>query len=372
MPIFAKKFVMRNPFKFGTIVEDEFFTDRISELSYIEQKLDSENHIILISPRRFGKSSLVMKAVKNSGRQFIMLNLQKVLSVQDLASNLLKEVFKLYPWEKIKHLMTHFRIVPTISTNPMGDGIDVMFQPRANEVVALEDAMMTLEKIATPEKRLIVILDEFQEIMSIGKGLDKQMRAIMQLQHNINYVLLGSQESMMSEIFEHKKSPFYHFGTLMRLKKIPYDDFHQYIAQRLEPVMDGHSESVAAEVLAITKCHPYYTQQLASQVWELAHYEGIKESVVEKAVERLSNIHDLDFERLWVSFNKMDRRVLKTLCTHGESLSTTELPTSTLYSAVKRLMKKGFVIRENFAIRSNILKPFFALTRFAISVSNNF
>ena len=110
MPIFAKKFVMRNPFKFGTIVEDEFFTDRISELSYIEQKLDSENHIILISPRRFGKSSLVMKAVKNSGRQFIMLNLQKVLSVQDLASNLLKEVFKLYPWEKIKHLMTHFRI----------------------------------------------------------------------------------------------------------------------------------------------------------------------------------------------------------------------------------------------------------------------
>ena len=91
-------------------------------------------------------------------------------------------------------------------------------------------------------------------------------------------------------------------------------------------------------------------------MWELAHYEGIKESVVEKAVERLSNIHDLDFERLWVSFNKMDRRVLKTLCTHGESLSTTELPTSTLYSAVKRLMKKGFVIREN---SYEIEDPFF-------------
>ena len=51
---------MKNPFKFGTIVEDEFFTDRILELRYIEQKLNSENHIILISPRRFGKSSLVM------------------------------------------------------------------------------------------------------------------------------------------------------------------------------------------------------------------------------------------------------------------------------------------------------------------------
>lgn len=347
---------MKNPFKFGTIVEDEFFTDRISELLYVEQKLDSENHIILISPRRFGKSSLVMKAVKSSGRPFIMLNLQKVVSVQDLASNLLKEVFKLYPWEKMKHLMTHFRIIPTISTNPMGDSIDVMFQPSTNGVVALEDAMMTIERVSTPEKRLIVILDEFQEIMSIGKGLDKQMRAIMQLQHNINYVLLGSQESMMTEIFECKQSPFYHFGTLMRLKKIPYDDFHIYITERLKPVITEQSESVASEILALTKCHPYYTQQLSSQVWELAHYEGVKDGIVKVAVERLSNIHDLDFERLWIGFNKMDRRVLKTLSVDGVNLSSSGQPTSTLYSAVKRLMKKGFVIKEE---TYEIEDPFF-------------
>ena len=347
---------MKNPFKFGTIVEDEFFTDRISELRYIEQKLDSENHIILISPRRFGKSSLVMKAVKNSSRPFIMLNLQKVMSVQDLASNLLKEVFKLYPWEKIKHLMTHFRIIPTISTNPMGDGIDVMFQPSTNGVVALEDAMTTIEKLSTPEKRMIVILDEFQEIMSIGKGLDKQLRAIMQLQHNINYVLLGSQESMMTEIFERKKSPFYHFGTLMRLNKIPYDDFHAYITERIKSIFAEQCESVAGEILAITKCHPYYTQQLSSQVWELAYSEDNKDNVVEMAVERLSNIHDLDFERLWVGFNKVDRRVLKSLCVNGVKISSSELPTSTLYSAVKRLMQKGFVIRED---TYEIEDPFF-------------
>ena len=347
---------MKNPFKFGTIVEDEFFTDRILELRYIEQKLNSDNHIILISPRRFGKSSLVMKAVKSSARPFIMLNLQKVVSVQDLASNLLKEVFKLYPWEKIKHLMTHFRIIPTISTNPMGDGVDVMFQPSTNGVVALEDAMKTIEKVSTPEKRMIVILDEFQEIMSIGKGLDKQLRAIMQLQYNINYVLLGSQESMMTEIFERKRSPFYHFGTLMRLKKIPYDDFHVYITERLEPVLAEQSESVANEILEITKCHPYYTQQLSSQVWELAHYEGITDNVVEMAVERLSAIHDLDFERLWVSFNKVDRRILKMLCSSAVNLSLSELPTSTTYSSVKRLMQKGFVIREE---TYEIEDPFF-------------
>ena len=70
---------MKNPFKFGTIVEDDFFTDRINELKYIKQKLDSENHLIMISPRRFGKSSLVLKAVKSVNRPYIMLNLQKVI-----------------------------------------------------------------------------------------------------------------------------------------------------------------------------------------------------------------------------------------------------------------------------------------------------
>ena len=142
----------------------------------------------------------------------------------------------------------------------------------------------------------------------------------------------------------------------MRLKKIPYDDFHTYISERLNPVLAEQSESVADEILAITKCHPYYTQQLSSQVWELANYESVNDGVVETAVERLSDIHDLDFERLWVGFNKVDRRVLKALCADVVNLSSSELPTSTTYSAVKRLMQKGFVIKED---TYQIEDPFF-------------
>ena len=338
---------MKNPFKFGTIVEDEFFTDRISELRYIEQKLNSENHIILISPRRFGKSSLVMKAVKGSARPFIMFNLQKIVSVQDLASNLLKEVFKLYPWEKIKHLMTHFRIIPTISTNPMGDGVDVMFQPSTNGVVALEDAMKTIEKVSTPEKRMIVILDEFQEIMSIGKGLDKQLRAIMQLQHNINYVLLGSQESMMTEIFERKKSPFYHFGKLMHLDKIPYEDFREYIASRLPLNESEMLNNIVEGILSFTNLHPYYTQQLSAQVWELMSYDNLKEGVLTEAINKIVRTHDLDFERLWMNFNRTDRSIMLSLSEGANPMQNRKIATSTSFSAIKRLMKAGYVIRVN-------------------------
>ena len=75
---------MKNPFKFGTIVEKEYFTDRQNELQYICRILDSENHLALISPRRFGKSSLVLKAVKQTERPYIMLNMQSITNVKML------------------------------------------------------------------------------------------------------------------------------------------------------------------------------------------------------------------------------------------------------------------------------------------------
>ena len=347
---------MRNPFKFGTIVEDEFFTDRTLELQYIVRVMESENHLILISPRRFGKSSLVVKAAKQLDRPYLLLNLQKVITTQDLAAKLLKEVFKLYTWEKVKHLMSHFRVVPMISSNPVTNSFDVSFQPVTDSNVLLEDAMALIEKVSTPERRLIVIFDEFQEIMQIAKGLDKQLRAIMQMQQGLNYILLGSQESMMTEIFERKKSPFYHFGTLMHLNKIPYQDFLSYLNERLSPVISGMSEKVSNEILSLTNCHPYYTQQLASQVWELAKYEEIKEDVVNEAVKLITSNHDLDFERLWVKFNRMDKQVLQALCRGENPLQNKQLATSTTYSAIKRLMKMGYIIRTE---KYEIEDPFF-------------
>ena len=81
---------MENPFKFGTIVEEEFFTDRVQEVEYISHFIDSANHLILISPRRFGKSSVVRKAVKQTKRPSISINLHEVVSVSDFAAKVLR------------------------------------------------------------------------------------------------------------------------------------------------------------------------------------------------------------------------------------------------------------------------------------------
>lgn len=336
-----------NPFKFGVVVDDEFFTDRISELKEVQMSLNSENYLILISPRRFGKSSLVAKAVKASGRPCISLNMQNMLSVDDFASKLLRELFRLYPLERIKHLMTHFRIIPTISTNPITNGIDVSFQPVTNSMVLLEDAMALIEKVSTEENRMIVVLDEFQEIINIRKGLDKQLRSIMQEQKHLNYVLLGSQESMMTEIFERKKSPFYHFGKMMHLDKIPYDDFKVYITERLPIKEKKQLNHIAEEILSFTNLHPYYTQQLSAQVWEMMTYDKLINGVVSEAVSKIVRTHDLDFERLWLNFNRTDRSIILDLSKGVNPLQNRQVATSTSYSGIKRLMKAGFVIRVN-------------------------
>lgn len=347
---------MNNPFKFGSVVDEPYFTDRINELAYIKHSMNSANHIVLISPRRFGKTSLVKKAIKEINRPSIFINLQMAVSVENLASLLLKEIFKLRPFEKVKHLMTHFRVIPTISTNPFSDAVDVSFQPSLDTTAILEDVFALLEKVSSPTKRIITVFDEFQEIMGIEKGLDKRLRAIMQEQQNINYIFLGSQESMMTQIFERKKSPFYHFGMLMHLDKIPYDDFMQYITQRLPLKDDTQAKDIAKDILNTTLCHPYFTQQLASQVWEILTYSDVKEDIVKEAVEQLTIIHDLDFERLWMNFNKTDKYIMLNLAHKKQPSSTRSLPTSTIYSSVKRLMQMGYIIKTN---EYEIEDPFF-------------
>lgn len=343
-----------NPFRFGTVVEDEFFTDRVQELEVLKRSLDSENHIILISPRRFGKSSLVQKALSQLQRPNITINLQQVLSVQSFAELIVREVCNLYPIEKIKQLFSHFRVIPTISTNAILGTFDVSFKPSIKAEIALEDAFVLLEKVSTPEKKLIVVLDEFQEVLQISKGLDKQLRAIMQKQNGLNYIFLGSQESMMTDIFEKKKSPFYHFGQLMHLYSIPESDFSLYVAERLPDYVDN--DPIVDEILAFTKCHPYYTQQLSSAVWELMTYQRVTENVVEVAIEQQICEHDLDYERLWNSLNRTDRGTLQQLCQGINPMTNRLDPTSTTYSSLKRLLKSGLLIKENgFSIED----PFF-------------
>ena len=346
---------MENPFKFGTIVEAEYFTDRTEEVAYIRHFVESANHLILISPRRFGKSSVVAKALNKSGRKSITVNLQQVTSVADLSAKLLREFFKVHPIERIRHLVSHFRIIPTLTTNPITGLMDVSFQPGVDASILLEDVMALIENAHTQQDRIIIVFDEFQEILDLAPRLDKKLRAIMQKQEHINYILLGSQESMMTDIFEKKKSPFYHFGEMMRLGKLPREDFHRYLSERLKSRFADNHDELADRILDYTGCHPYYSQQLAANVWNISVLQPEKENALEAAIDHIVISHGLDYERLWMNFNRTNKWILQSLA-KNRMLQTGEYPTSTIYSALKRLQKDGYVI---YSDHYEIEDPFF-------------
>jgi len=344
-----------NPFKFGTLVDDEYFTDRVQEVAYIEQFVQSANHLVLISPRRFGKSSVVAKALKNIRRKSITINLQQVTSASDLSAKLLKEFFKIHPAEKVRHLIAHFRIFPTISLNPVTGTADISFQPGADGVVCLEDVLSLMDKVHSESNRLIVVMDEFQEICDLGEKFDKQLRSIMQIHKHINYILLGSQESMMTDIFENKKSPFYHFGEMMRLGRLPREDFHRYLSERLSNCFPDSFKRISDEILDVTGCHPYYSQQLAASVWQIGVLNPDENNPLDSAVKHIVTTHGLDYERLWLHQNRTNKWILQRLSA-GQSINNGEYKTSTIYSALKRLQKDGFVIYTN---RYEMEDPFF-------------
>ena len=128
------------------------------EKEKVREILASENHLILISPRRFGKTSLVQKVTKGLSRPVFQLNLQLVTGTADFAARLLWIMLQQYPMERLKHLITHFRFIPTISTNPMTDGIEVSFQPSMDGFILLEDVFTLIDKLGmkNPHKKPIV------------------------------------------------------------------------------------------------------------------------------------------------------------------------------------------------------------------------
>ena len=336
---------MTNPFKFGSVVDGDFFTNRTSEKHEIEAVLKSSNHLILVSPRRYGKTSLISRVTSDLDRPTIYLDLQLVTDVSDMATQLLKRVLKLNKWEKVRHHLSNFRIVPTIEINPRTDAVEVSFSPSVSDsFIALEDVLNLIEKIGEKGKRVVVVLDEFQEITSLSKTLPKQLRAVIQHHSNINYVFLGSVESMMRRVFETKKSPFYHFGVLMTLGRIPYDDFREYLSKGLSK-LTLKSDVLASEILTITSCHPYYTQQLGFYCYTYLEDNKYQKETLSKVIERIIELRSKDYDQLWNTLNKTDKKLLITLAS-DTNVSNIGIPTSTVYSGLSRLTNQGYLINN--------------------------
>ena len=163
--------MLKNPFKFGSVVEGHFFTNRIAEIEKISSILKSENHLILLSPRRYGKTSLITKIIKKLDRPAIMLDIQVITSREDLAAQLLKRVHRIFPLEKVKNYIKNFRVIPTIGLNPLSNEVDISFHGEQAENFALEDVLNLIEKLWKMMRAQVTNNQPFADLPALSEAV---------------------------------------------------------------------------------------------------------------------------------------------------------------------------------------------------------
>jgi hypothetical protein len=267
------------PFVFGRLAVDENFTNRAEEQKRLAGNFSSLVNTILISPRRWGKSSLVQAAAQKSLKldknlHFCFLDTFNVRSEEQFYELLATEILKASATkmemllENSKTLLGKF--LPKLSFNPDNQN-EVSLSMDWKEVKKQPDDILNMaEKIAVEKGwKIIICIDEFQNISTFENPLafQKKLRANWQKHQNTAYCLYGSKRHMLMEVFTNSSMPFYKFGDLVFLEKIKKEDWIKYIVSRFTDTNKTISKVDAAFIADLADCHPYYVQQLAQQSW---------------------------------------------------------------------------------------------------------
>ncbi|MBU0479101.1 ATP-binding protein [bacterium] len=343
-----------NPFRFGTIVTGTYFVNRVDEIKQITSDIKANQHIILISPRRYGKSSLINRVIEENKITSFHIDLELITDEIDLANFYVRKALSLSRFEKMKHYLKNLRVQPSIQIQPEKDEISISFSAEDKNVSALLSDSLELPEIIAKnmKKKIAIIFDEFQEIRRISPMLEKKMRGIFQHHQNVTYIFIGSQESMIREIFQDRNNPFYKFGRQMVLNKIPESEFLDFIVQQFK-LQQIDAEGIAKDILRFTDCHPYYTQQLCHEIYILNEDKTLKIEIIEKAVNQITTEHHSDYSQWWNNLDNTERKVIIGIAS-GEHNHTSRnfikkygiKSSSTSSSAVGRLINSGVIVKK--------------------------
>lgn len=270
---------METPFVFGKLAVNENFTNRNEERLQLVRNFNSLVNTILISPRRWGKSSLVQMAANeamasDSELHFCFLDVFSVRTEEQFYQHLAVEVLKASA-TKMEILLDNAgrflgKFLPKLSFSPDSqneislslDWKEVSKQP--------EDILNIAEKLAIEKGwKLIICIDEFQNISTFENPLafQKKLRSQWQKHQHVSYCLYGSKRHMLMDVFTNPSMPFYKFGSLLFLEKIKKEDWIPFICDRFEETQKRIDKTCAAKIADLAECHPYYVQQLAQQSW---------------------------------------------------------------------------------------------------------
>ena len=266
-----------NPFVFGKAAEGEYFTDRQEDAKRLTANLTHGINTILISPRRWGKTSLVKKVISEIDHpeiKTVFLDIFQCKSEWEFyrafATAVIKQTAtKLEEWvEMAKTFLASISPKFTFGPDPMTD-FSIAFEWDKKDDTVL-DILQLPEKIAQKRGiRLLVCLDEFQQMAEFADSVtfQKRLRSVWQHQQHVTYCMFGSKKHLLESIFNEKSMPFYKFGDLMFLKKIPANEWVPFICDKFRETGKSITPKQAEVICEATDNLSSYVQQLSWVVW---------------------------------------------------------------------------------------------------------
>ena len=287
---------MEQLFVFGKPVEGLSFTDREKESARLSANFAAGINTFIISPRRWGKTSLVKKVIAESredGKMFVFLDVFKAKTPADfcgiLANAVLKQTASAVEdiWENIKSFLERINVGIRLAPDQQSK-LDLDFGV-SKEMAPMEAILSLPQRIAEKKNaEIVVCIDEFQQIALFDDSLtfQKMLRGIWQNQRRVTYCLFGSKKHMMEGLFDEESKPFYKFGDIIYLKRIPLPYWKDFIYGKFSSAGKSISEEQIERICQTVDFHSSYVQQLCWYVF-LFSGEQVTEEDVQNGIEEL-------------------------------------------------------------------------------------
>jgi uncharacterized protein len=379
-----------NPFVYGEVVPASAFVDRETELDRLTRDLLAGQKVFLISPRRYGKSSLVrhaLKAVGRGGALTVDLTVSSYSSyvafLEGYARALISVEARLdraRTW--LRDMLSSVRPEVRVEASPDGQALLGVSFPSARtdkEVAHLAAEIFALPaRIAEVRRRkLAIALDEFQAIAGFNGGsVEHALRAAVQHQRQVGYVFSGSEPALMERMLGRSR-PFYKAGPVMRLDRIPPDRFADFLDARFRATRIKPSPGLGAAIVELAGNLPYDVQRLAHEVWDDVRAAGSRVAGVEDlhaTLKRLLGEHDTLFESMWQRLTLGQRATLRAaVLQDGRELLSADVRgryrlsgASTVQASLAALVREDILARDGtrYIVVDSLLREWVARKTF--------
>ena len=298
---------MNAPFQYGKLATKENFVNRVEDRAQLKGFLSSHINVMLVSPRRWGKSSLVKVAMdelmeENDNVRVCYIDAFSIGSEAEFYRTFASQVIACASSKFEKRVQDAKKfltgVVPqVVIKDNITDfmAFDVKFIPQEQDKM---DILRLPETLAVSKKLHIVIcIDEFQQLANLPeyKNMEGKMRSAWQQQQHVSYCLYGSKRHMMLDIFNNSNSPFYRFGQMLFLQKIAKTEWVPFIVNTFCKSGKLITESFAERICDVVECHSWYLQQLCYFVWNATSSE-VTEQSFEYGVRQLLNTNSPMFQ----------------------------------------------------------------------------